>query len=624
MKPSEKAKLIYASMNSEPVSRVKSASCCCKIAPWQIGVEDRGYTLRVTRVGVLNDGMKYPEKEPPSNADKKRYELHIVLPPLKEDGSKGYRGVKVDFDFLKKSCDLRLTARTDTQETTLYKSGVFRVDSDGMIEGAEERFGLDAQAYMMRQKSKEPLKDSYAEGVGRDNICISGDTRKSRYERVPNFLDIETLREALEKEGVKEVPQEELQRALRVMKQKAREDRMELSTIVAGILNPDSIAKKIEIFPEGSSRCELMPRAYVVMHDKIAYKGEVSLSYGFMHTTAPNITTGVGAHRNERIDVTRSAFKAEGRFEYIEGTKHYIIEPFYGKGIDANGNRERVSTKRKYRHLKRIGAENIFKGLQESINGFHRFFDKAQKAQRLPFKIDTGLTKFGFGAEGSIDEDPNGYGLINRVDNLKFEIAIFDGSNVTLDLIELGLVAGGGIGVVLSKARRYAKEHGQEVRLDFSMGGGIKGSLNFKRAQSRWSYEGMISGSVNIEILGKVHLEGSALWVSVAAGTYVKSASKDDIDEKSQITATLKADKRDESIALSGDISFNGMTIYYAAYLETSAKKVDNKEDNAGSIGKKKHIQTTVVVFDSDDRWDLIDSWQSEEFRFKTLESLLS
>ena len=240
-------------------------------------------------------------------------------------------------------------------------------------------------------------------------------------------------------------------------------------------------------------------------------------------------------------------------------------------------------------HLKRIDAENIFSDFREKVNNFHRFFDKVQKAQSSPISINTGLTKFTFKVEGSADENPNDYTLNRIVNNLEFDIAIFDGSAVTLDILQLCCTLGGPIGKLLIKAKKYAEEKDQVIKLEFSLGGGINGNLKFSKlnANSPWEAKTELKGKVNIEILGKVHLKGSVLWVEFAVGAYIKSASKEDENNKTEIDATISARTEKNDIMIDGNLTFNGMTIYSAAYIEVGVKGETSQDNNdSDSLGQ--------------------------------------
>ncbi|NOR55399.1 MAG: hypothetical protein GQ531_04265 [Sulfurovum sp.] len=594
--PSQVAKGKCGTKNNQAATKSDSADCCCMVAPWVIEEENRSYKLNVTKtkeqevmINGKNETKTVPDKEEPSNKEKNTYELHVVTPALDKDGKETYKKITSNHTFLKKECDLKMLVKNDTQEKSIDEGGSFEIDTKGAIKGA-----------LMSCKN--------------NNIFDFDSSNTSMLEtHTPNMQYVDA------NENTSAGAMTDLNDPMYTMDFGSPDDSSEFKTLIISMINPNDIAKKFTISPTGSTKCVSQPKVVLYVHDKAVYKGELSLAYGFAHTLAENRTTNTGAYRNERIDITRSAFKVEGKLEYELGSTHYIIEGKHSKGFDEKGNRQVTQSKRKSQHLERIDAENIFSGFREKINGFHRFFDKVQKAQSSPIKINTGLTKFTLKVDGSCDEDNSSYKLKRIVNNFEIDLNLFDGAAVTLDILELGCMLGGPIGKVLSKARDYAEDKGQELKLEFSLGGSINGNLKFSRADDSkpWSAEGKVGGKINIEILGSVKLDGSVLWVKVTAGAYFKSGSKVTENNKTEIAATLSAKTNKDDILIDGNIEFNGMTMYFASYLEVGKQETKSSNGhNDGGRGSDSHNVIDVKrEFKAQGQWPLLDEWtESKNF----------
>jgi hypothetical protein len=394
-------------------------------------------------------------------------------------------------------------------------------------------------------------------------------------------------------------------------------------SFIKSIFNPNDTPDCIQIYPAGSSKC--MGKAYVYVHDKATYNGGISFEYGSQHTTNSSI-----GGRNQKIDVTRSALLFEGKINYKKGDTHYEFSAGGASGIDKNGNRQVSTTKRKSQHLKRIGAENIFSDYQDKINNFHRFFEKINKLSISPIKFEPGLTKASFKIEGAHDANPDDYNLIRNIKLVEIELAFFDGSAIILDILTLACRAGGAIGGLLIKARKHFEDKGQILRLECSIGGSIKGTLKYTKDDFKkpWKAEGSIAGAINLEVVGEVRVEGSILWVSVAAGAYVKSGSKESIDNKVEVSANLTAKTKEDDIIISGGFGFNGLTVYFASFLEISARgnksNKDKKINTSNGRQKKKAREIRIKRdFKAEGHFDVIDPWKGKQ-ELGTLDNFLT
>lgn len=348
---------------------------------------------------------------------------------------------------------------------------------------------------------------------------------------------------------------------------------------------------------------------------KYELKGELSISYGRGYTTEK--FKRKGRYNNEKIDVVDSLWKLDGKIDYLYGKTHLIFEGGISTGEDQDNNRTSQKIKRKK-------VKELFQGIQKNVNKFHKFFEDANssyknKSEFQTLKFEPGLTNFTFKADSKLVEinDQNNVGFES---NIEISISIFKDSKITLDIIQFLLAKGSSdISKLISKAREAAKKgyDGKyvagkaELILELRIGGGIDGVLKWTRKakDNKYLTEGSISGSVSIQLEGKIHAEGKVFFVKATVGAYVKNASTKSENEPTKIIASLFAKEADSGdMEVGGKLEFNGLTIYYASYAEVGVE-VNESIDEDESRGKTSLKQE----FKAEGNLPLLKPWDSNQ-----------
>lgn len=393
--------------------------------------------------------------------------------------------------------------------------------------------------------------------------------------------------------------------------------------LVYNILGLNGISNVIEVYPSGSHKCKTQPIAEIHVQQKSVYKGELTASFSSQYTTA-KVAKRESKQRNERIDIVRKGFRVAGKIDYEYGDTHYILEGGIGKNLDAEGNKTTDNIKRKY--LKRVNAEDIFKKQKSKVARVICFLDGLGGST----SINTGVTKFTLKVEGSNDEDSNGYELQRVITNFEIELALFDGSSFSVDMLGWALKKGGPIGNLLALAKGYAEDKGQELKVEFSMGGKLSGFLKYARTDPKKSWlvdsEAGIKGSIEMEIIASIKIDGSVLWVKVTVGAYVKSGSKTTEENKTEISAaiTAKVNEKDE-LLVNGSFEFNGLTIYAASFIEYGVNLNNtNKDQNSSVFDKNKNAEIDLKrEHKASGKLECLDEWKPEPTQFFSVKEFL-
>lgn len=162
------------------------------------------------------------------------------------------------------------------------------------------------------------------------------------------------------------------------------------------------------------------------------------------------------------------------------------------------------------------------------------------------------------------------------------------------------------------------------------MGGKLAGFLKYARPDPKKSWvvgsEAGISGSINMEVVASVKIDGSILWVKVSAGAYIKSASQETEDNKTEISANIKALVNDkDELMVNGSFEFNGLTIYAATFIEVGVK-LDNSHKNGKNDGRNKDVDKEVDFkreHKAKGKLPLVDEWKPEPTKLFSVEKFL-
>ena len=394
-----------------------------------------------------------------------------------------------------------------------------------------------------------------------------------------------------------------------------------IQTVFKWILNNKSSCNQtITIQPFSNTVYYETPKVLILFFDQATYEGSISMTYNSQYTTQKKIDNK-GSNRNKTIDVQTSAISIDGKFQYIKGDTTYTFESKHSKG----GQTKTVKRK----HLKRIDAQNIFSSYQEKINNFHKTFEKLQKkSKKTPVSFELGTTKFELKAKGATTYNEKNFTLDEKLQNLEVGIAFFDNSNIRFDVLDYIISYTGPIAGLVKKARGYANEKGQTIIADFSMGGSIKGNLKASRQnlQKPMNFEGKISGNINFEILTEIAVSGSIFTIKTRSGAQIKTGSEKNINEKVEIGANIEAKTNDKNeLLLDGNIEFNGMAIYYSAYIEASNGDKDSMDKDKKRRGKDAEGFKEENIFKKEvyGKVPILDSWKTTK-NIGKLENLIA
>ena len=197
---------------------------------------------------------------------------------------------------------------------------------------------------------------------------------------------------------------------------------------------------------------------------------------------------------------------------------------------------------------------------------------------------------------------------------------LFEGGNLTLDLIPYVIGMGGPIGKLVEKAVRnasgalegstLAKHTKAELKLDAIITGSAKGALELDfKDKTTVTSTGSISGKVTFAIVGLIEAGLNAFGVEAGAGAGFKSGTAKSADDGTDITCTLSITqaKQGQMPTFGGDITTDGLAIYYSWYAYMKKHKDDVTNQNAGgedNLGGNAHqlTHTPELKFDKQDQ----------------------
>ncbi len=612
MPPSKRLVEVIRGLSDAPVSQSKNATCCCKIAPWRVRAEGRGYILKLTeRVqeralggsgDVIVPGVA---KEPPSNEESGLYELHIVSKEPNADGTPSFKSVIPEYEFIKPECNLALTAEHEiTGAKKRLRSGEpLKIDADCRIaatyRGDEEAFEYIPHACIGSQDPYaviNELKEEKRFWEGRRE-CAYDDTIYG----IKRGGDAEELSYAKCREVVADLKLKELEKRFESVRIASENPTLptDALSLLALLFHP-SYYERILLYPSGSSKCDRSLKAVIKAHPFFKIDGSVKL--------------GMSGSASEK---EREA-AAEASLKIARGSKSLTV------GYEANlkpGAKADVCP-----------ADTFFGPLAKSIRKIYKASAAAERVNgyrngKESLSFDPGMTSFEFGAEDlRLCEDPNGYG-VHYTGKAVISLAFFDGAKATLDLIPYVIGMGGPVAKVVEKAIRQSKKSlsktstaralskhlNGDIRLDLSIGGSASGTLELEfREKETVSSTGSVSGRVEFEVLGLVESGLDAFGIEVGAGAGFKSGSAKSPKAGTDITCSLSITQagQGEMPTFDGDIATDGLAIYYAWYAYAEYISNDKNKNTGGRDGlegndTKKITQT--LTFKESDRITLIE-----------------
>ncbi len=619
MTASQRAKKKCGKHSNKSTTESKAAECCCMVAPWVIEEEKRSYKLKVTKPKQQEFNGKtktVSEKEPHSNKKKNRYELQVVAPPVDKDGKVTYKKITSKHTFLHQ-CGLTMHVRSDGYDKSIAEGGSFEIDSDGYIKGS------------MKEHCKEKKTYTYF-----PNACTAGEDPNAKLkqldEEIRMYEDMAnnphgSLLDAMRGTGASDAQraQERYFAQCRIevarLKQKALlaqqatasdPSQGERAGDVMDVLRSLFIlptSKELHLLPTGSSKC-VDPHVVLCVYPSYTLKGSVSFSVAEQYITK--------ALQNKGTQVVGGTKSADVALEIAQGSKRYAFRD----GISIESPPRRVKNKVLY------SSGILFGPLSKTVSKIYKASAAANKLSKHrkgkgSVSFDPGVTKFEFSAEDlMLAEDDKSYEAYWK-GKATLGATLFEGGNLTLDLIPYVIGMGGPIGKLVEKAVRnasgalegstLAKHTKAELKLDAIITGSAKGALELDfKDKTTVTSTGSISGKVTFAIVGLIEAGLNAFGVEAGAGAGFKSGTAKSADDGTDITCTLSITqvKQGDMPTFGGDITTDGLAIYYSwyAYMKESG---NDKNQNAG--GKSRHAQkvshTPELKFDANQRIPLVE-----------------
>ena len=623
-KPVETAKEEIEETKNEP----EKGDCCCMVAPWTVQEEGRAYILKVTKVGqakAVNSEkiMDVSVKENYTNTEEKKFDFHIVTKEPKSDGKVDYKEITTKHTFLRKKCDLKILLKEGTVvQKYLKENESFKIDTNGDIKGVSSIKKVDEQ-------SNEYQSDAYF-----PHACIGGKDPYAELNKLnKEIADWETngetkgvtLRQLITGEAISK---EELVRAryfaeCRVVVSKLKrqvllgeeiesekESEFSLITLLSMLFNPAAL-KTYTLAPTGSpTKCPTQPTVHLKVHSYFKAKGLASFSVGGHYVK--------NTLQNNRTEITNASIKAAIALEIEKGSKKYAFTH--------EANKEKATIKLKTKNIKNSGI--IFGPLSKMVSKIYKVSATSKKMSKHrggkgEKKFDPGMTKFEFGAEDLMLVEDVASHEVYMKGKAVLSLTFFDGANITIDLIPYVVGLGGPVAKLLEKAIRTSSEelaktkagkaisdhiHGS-IKLELEIKGSAKGLIELEFVDRKTiTSTGSITGKVEFSIIGLAEAGLNAYGVEAGAGIGFKSGSNKTSDDGTDISCKLeiKQAKQGAMPTFGGDISTDGLAIYYSWY---AYWKYKDKDATAKGGGRDSWSHKPELKFTESDKIELIKSF---------------
>ena len=362
-------------------------------------------------------------------------------------------------------------------------------------------------------------------------------------------------------------------------------------------------SRELHMLPTGSSKC-VDPHVLLRVYPSYTLKGSVSFSVAEQYITK--------ALQNKGTQVAGGTKSADVALEIAQGSKRYA----FSDAISIESPPRRVKNKVLY------SSGILFGPLSKSVSKIYKAAAAANKLSKHrkgkgSVSFDPGVTKFEFGAEDlMLAEDDKSYEAYWK-GKATLGATLFEGGNLTLDLIPYVIGMGGPIGKLVEKAVRnasdalegstLAKHTKAELKLDAIITGSAKGALELDfKDKTTVTSTGSISGKVTFAIVGLIEAGLDAFGVEAGAGAGFKSGTAKSADDGTDITCTLSITqaKQGQMPTFGGDITTDGLAIYYSWYAYMKKYQKDKTNQNAGGRGNsaQKVSHTPELKFDKQDQ----------------------
>jgi len=598
MTASQRTKEKCGNKQNKPVKTSEAANCCCMVAPWVVIEDGRNYQLKVTKTKQERDGKTVSDKEEHSNKEDEKYELHIVAPPADTNGKVTYKKITSNHKFLNKECDLKMLAKSATEEKSISEGGSFEIDTNGNIKGA------------MGENCKEDK--------------LASDIKPGDYKTLAGY--VKGLEKTSDEDFAKEVAA--YLKSLEAEEIEASEEKTDMELVLGSLFNPQSIANKIALVPSGSNKCDKKstPSLYVYPYSK------ADGSFSFMYAKAKK--TEVLGYKGQ-IEVSRAEIEVTGGFNLYHGTKVITIG-----GSQKIGGGSYVR-KRKRQYGERKAGKSIF-GTMETILSYFKKIEQEQNKHNISqgrsssvvknhtlFKFDPGRTGFSVAIkQHELKEIDDSYN-IDYVSDMSLNVHLLNGVSITVDCIEyliiLASVTAPYVASLLSNARDNldAGVGGKNLNvkagaaIELSLSGGITSTLKWKKELSKdiKVEEGKLAGTLGFKAKAHIYGESKILFVTIKgeAGGMAASAIKATIASQVTLKASLKS--KENNLLIGGGVDFTGLALYYVLNGSIKLKKDDTSKGSGSGVfdSDSTGFQSTLS---KEKKWDghltLFEKWDDK------------
>jgi hypothetical protein len=632
--PVEEAKKAVEETPNEADKNSDATDCCCMVAPWRLKEEGRAYVLNVTKVGQTKamgseKMIDVSVKENYSNTEEKKFDFHIVTKEPKADGKVDYKEITSQHTFLRKTCDLMMLLKEEDNDVPseimkkyLKENENFKVDTNGDIKGERKTEKVKAQLNEYQNDVYFPnacigIKDPYSELNNLDEnindweikgtlqeflngkVASSEELAQARYFAKCRIVVNKLKRQALLEEGYI--------RTFNKGWEENKESEFGLVTLFSTLFKPTA-PKTYSLAPVGSpTKCPTQPTVYLQVHPYFKMKGLASFSVG-EHYVKRTL-------QNKKSEITNTSIKAAIVLEIERGSKKYAFTH--------EANKEKAALKLKTKNVQNSGI--VFGPFSKMVSKIYKVSAAANKMSKHrggkgSNGFDPGMTKFEFGAEDlMLTEDAASHEVYWK-GKAVLSLTFFDGANITLDLIPYVIGLGGPIAKLLEKAIRSSAEElsktkvggdiskhiNGSIKLEVEIKGSAKGALELDFVdKTTIASTGSITGKIEFSIIGLAEAGLNAYGVEVGAGVGFKSGSAKTSDDGTDISCKLeiKQAKQGAMPSFGGDISTDGLAIYYSWY---AYWKHEDKDATAEGGGKDAWSHKPELKFTKDDKIELI------------------
>jgi len=322
--------------------------------------------------------------------------------------------------------------------------------------------------------------------------------------------------------------------------------------------------------------------------------------------------------QNQTATIAGGSKEIKGELEIVHGTRTLLVS----NTIEMNKAPKHIPLGTKIQD-----PASFFGPLASSVSKVYKVAEasKAMSAKRKgifkdtgSYSFDPGKTKFELVAEDvMLYEDPKSHEVYWK-GKTSFGITLFDGANVTLDLLPYVIGVGGPIAKLIEKALTYGIKENDvangKLKLEFTIDGkaGGKVELEFKDKETVTS-TGKVEGTVGFSIEGLAEVGLDVFGVEAGAGAGFKAASSTSSNDSAAIICELgiAQAKQGQMPTFKGDISTNGLSIYYAWYKYVKKREDDENRDEGGkgnnNTWKKNIVQKPELKYKAEDAIVLIE-----------------